>query len=67
MDKEDEKCTHTHTHTHTHTEYYSAMKKRMTNLSFATSWMDPEDIIFSEIRQRKTSTAFYHLYVESKK
>ena len=28
--------------------------------------MDLEGIVFSEIRQRKTNTAQYHLYVESK-
>ena len=32
-------------------------------MPFATTWIDPEDIIFSEIRQRKTSTTCYHLYV----
>ena len=31
-------CTHTHTHTHTHTpEYYSAIKKKIEILSFATT------------------------------
>jgi hypothetical protein len=44
-------CTHTHTHTHTHTEeYYSALKKKEI-LSFATTWINMEDIILSEISQ----------------
>ena len=29
--------------------------------------MDLEDIVLSEISQRKTNTVCYHLYVESKK
>ena len=49
MAKED--VTHTHTHTHTHTmEYYSAIKKNE-NFPFATTWMDLEGIMLSEIRQ----------------
>ena len=52
-----ERCdTHTHTHTHTHTlEYYSTIKKNGI-LSFATMWMDLENIMLNEIRQRKTNT-----------
>ena len=43
--------THTHTHTHTHTmEYCSAMKKNEI-LPFATTWVDLEDILLSEISQ----------------
>ena len=47
--------THTHTHTHTHTDtqrekYYSAMKKKEI-LPFATTWMDMEGIMLSEISQ----------------
>ena len=34
-------------------------------MSFATSWMDLEVIILSEVSQRKTNI-IYHLYVESK-
>ena len=46
--------THTHTHTHTHTdtnttEYYSAIKKNEI-MPFATTWMDLETIILSEVR-----------------
>ena len=58
---------HTDTHTHTHTmECYSAIKKNEI-LSFATTWMELEDIMVSEINQRKTNTECCHLYVESKK
>ena len=58
--------THTHTRTHTHTlEYYSAIKNEI--LPFAATWMDSENIILCKINQRKTSTASYYLYVESKK
>ena len=31
------------------------------------TWMDLENIMLSEISQRKTNTVCYHLYVESKK
>ncbi|KAF0875387.1 LORF2 protein, partial [Crocuta crocuta] len=42
---------HTHTHTHTHTmKYYSAIKKNEI-LPFATTWMELECIMLSEIRQ----------------
>ena len=43
--------THTHTHTHTHTlEYYSAMKMNEM-LQFATTWIELEGIILSEIEK----------------
>ena len=42
---------HTHTHTHTHTvEYYSAIKKNEI-VPFATTWVDLEGIMLSEISQ----------------
>ena len=42
---------HTHTHTHTHTmEYYSEIKKNEI-LLFATTWMELEGIMISEIGQ----------------
>ena len=45
------KMWYTHTHTHTHTmEYYSAIRKDEI-LPFATTWMDSEDIMLSEISQ----------------
>ena len=48
-------------------KYYSAIKKKNTVLPFAATRMDVEDIMLSEIRQRKTNTVKYYLYVESKK
>ena len=56
MDKEGVVYIHTQ-------EYYSTIKKNE-NLPFATTWMDLEGIMLSEISQRKT---WYHLYVKSKK
>ena len=47
MDKEN--VIHTHTHTHT-LEYYAAVTKKEI-LLFATTWMDLEVIILSEISQ----------------
>ena len=42
-------------------EYYSAIKKNEV-LSFATSWMNLDDIVLNEIvSQRKTNTLSYHL------
>ena len=58
MDK-DVTYTHTHTHTHTHTmEYYSAIKKNEI-LPFATTWMELEDIMLSEINQSEKDK--YHM------
>ena len=56
MDKEDIYIyIHTHTHTHTHTmDYYLAIKKKEI-LPFATTWMELEGIMLSEISQRKTN------------
>ena len=36
-------------------------------LPFAKTWVDLEDIVLSEVRQRKTNTVHYHLQVEPKK
>ena len=47
-------------------EYYSAIKKNQI-LPFAATWMNLEIVILSEVRQRKTNTMWYCLYVESKK
>ena len=59
--------THTHTHTHTHTNRIPLKyKKKNEILLFATTWIDLEGIILSEISQRKTNTICYHFYVESK-
>ena len=42
-------------------EYYSAIKKKEL-LPFATTWMELEDIMLSEISQRKTkSYDFTHM------
>ena len=40
-----------HTHTHTHNGIHSVIKKKKKNkiLPFATTWMDMEGIILSEI------------------
>ena len=46
--------------------YYSAIKKNEI-LPFASTWMDPDDILLSEISQRKTNTVSSHLHVETKK
>ena len=35
-------------------------------MPFAAMWMELETIMLSEVRQRKTNTVCYHLYVESK-
>ena len=48
MDKENVVYTHTHT-----MEYYSAIKKNEI-LPFATTWIELEGIMLSEISQRKT-------------
>ena len=58
-------CTHTHTHTHT-MEYYSAIKKNEI-LPFATTWMELQSIMLSEISQRKTIAIWLHPHVEFKK
>ena len=58
MDKEDVIHTHTrmhahaHTHTHTHNVILLSHKKRMKILPFATTWMDLEGILLSEISQK---------------
>ena len=36
-------------------------------MPFATTWMDLEIIILSEVSQTKTNTIWYHWYVEPKK
>ena len=45
-------------------DYYSAIINEM--LPFAAKWIDPEDIVLSEISQTKAHI-IYHLYVESRK
>ena len=46
-------------------EYYLAGEKNEI-LPFMTAWIELEDIMLSEISQRKTNTVCFHLYVESK-
>ena len=41
--------------------------KKSERMPSAAAWVDLEMIILSEVRQRKTNTTWYHLYVESKK
>ena len=55
--------THAHTHTHTHTlEYYSAIKKNEI-LPFATTWMDFEGIILSEVSDREGQILYDITYI----
>ena len=47
-------------------KYYSFIKKNEC-LPFGTIWTDLEGIMLSgTVRQRKTNTLYYHLYVEPK-
>ena len=67
MDEEDvihtSARTHAHTHTHTHTlEYYSAIKKNEI-LPFATTWMDFEGIILSEVSDREGQILYDITYI----
>ena len=43
-------------------EYCSAIKKNEI-IPFATTWMDPEIVILSEVRQRRTNIIQHPLYV----
>ena len=45
-------------------EYHSALKKEKEILLFVTTLMNLEGIMLSEISQRKTNTAWYHLHVK---
>ena len=47
-------------------KYYSAIKKNEI-FPFATTWMDLEGIMPSEISQRKINIRWFHLCVETKK
>ena len=39
-------------------EYYSAMKTNEIG-SFVQTWMDPETVIYSEVKKRKTNIVFH--------
>ena len=55
--------THTQTYIHTHTmEYYSAIKKKEI-LPFATTWMDLEGIMLSEINQTEKDIPYDLTYM----
>jgi hypothetical protein len=45
-------------------KYYSAIRKDE-NPSFEATWMNLEDLMWSEISQAQTSTTCSHLFVES--
>ena len=65
------RCIYIHTYTHIYIYIMKnvllPVRKRDGILSFVTTWVDLEGITFIEIRQRKTNTVCYHLYMESKK
>ena len=66
MDKKDVIHTQTHTHTHTHNVYSATKKNEM--LPFATTWIDLQGIMLSEISYiEKDKYCMIFLYVESKK
>ena len=54
---------------HIHTEYNGMLfgHKKEWNSVICHNVDGPRDIMLSEIRQRKTNTLCYHLYLESKK
>ena len=66
MDKGDVIHTHTHTYNHTHMDA-TQLQKNNEKFAICSNMDDLEDIMLSEISQRKTNAAWYHLYVESKK
>ena len=47
-------------------EYYSAITRNESG-SFVQMWMDPESVIQSEIRKRKTNIVYQCMYVQSRK
>ena len=47
-------------------EYYSAIKKDEI-MPVATTWMNLQIILISEVRERKINVMQYHFYMESKK
>ena len=51
-------------YTHTHNGMLFSHKKNKL-MPFVATWMDLEIVTVSEVRQRRTDTTWYHLYVES--
>ena len=47
-------------------KHYSVTRKKDI-LPFVTAWKDLEGVVPTETSQRKTSTVWYHFYVESRK
>ena len=60
MDEWIKKTCHIYVYTHT-MEYDLAIKYKI--LLFVTTWMDLEDIVLSEINQRKTNTIWSHICI----
>ena len=54
-------CVYTHTYIHT-VEYCSAIRKNEI-VPFATTWMELEGIMLSEIRERQKSKDFTHMRI----
>ena len=46
-------------------KHYSAMKNNEI-LPFEITWLDLEDIMLTEVRERKVNTVHYHLFMASK-
>ena len=51
---------------HIYNGYYSTIKKNEI-MPFATTWMNLESVILSEVRQRRRNIVQHPLYVKSKK
>ena len=49
-----------------HTDMTALAIKKNEVLPLVVTWMDPKNMILSEVEQRKTNTIWYHLYVEPK-
>ena len=47
---------YTYIYTHTHTMEYGLSMRKKEILLFATTWIDLESIMLSEVSQRRTST-----------
>ena len=59
---------YTHTYIYIHTmEFYCSATKKNEILPFAVTWLDLEGIMLIEIKQRRTNSVCYNLYLESKK